>query len=169
MPGPASAWPAAVRVGVASHNLFDLSYALVLASDSQALDRVQFEMLEGMAGHQRRALFEECRNLLLYAPACRREEFLNAIGYLIRRMDENTGEENFLRHAFKLVVGSKEWKLLEHDFREAFHIPVSDEPRRQQNRLTEDFSQARDEMTIDHFENEADTDWSLPENGRWAE
>ncbi|MES2920393.1 MAG: bifunctional proline dehydrogenase/L-glutamate gamma-semialdehyde dehydrogenase [Verrucomicrobiota bacterium] len=160
---------AAVRVGVASHNLFDLSYALVLATDGNALERVQFEMLEGMAGHQRRALFEECRNLLLYAPACRRDEFLNAIGYLIRRMDENTGEENFLRHAFKLVVGSKEWKLLEHDFREAFHSPVSDEPRRRQNRLAEDFSQPRDEMTIDHFENEADTDWSLPENGRWAE
>jgi RHH-type proline utilization regulon transcriptional repressor/proline dehydrogenase/delta 1-pyrroline-5-carboxylate dehydrogenase len=125
---------AAVRVGVASHNLFDLSYALVLATDAKALERVQFEMLEGMAGHQRRALFEECRSLLLYAPACRRDEFLNAIGYLIRRMDENTGEENFLRHAFKLVVGSDEWKSLERDFRESFQTPVGDEPRRRQNR-----------------------------------
>jgi RHH-type proline utilization regulon transcriptional repressor/proline dehydrogenase/delta 1-pyrroline-5-carboxylate dehydrogenase len=160
---------AAVRLGVASHNLFDLSYALVLATEMQALDRVQFEMLEGMAGHQRRALLEECDNLLLYAPACRRDEFLNAIGYLIRRMDENTGEENFLRHAFKLVVGSDDWKVLENNFRESFLVEVSDEPRRKQNRATEDFSQPCDEMPIDHFENEADTDWSLPENGRWAE
>ncbi len=29
------------------------------------------------------------------------ENFINAIGYLIRRLDENTGPENFLRHAFK--------------------------------------------------------------------
>src|SRR6185503_7089103 len=49
-------------------------------------------------------------NLLLYAPACRREEFLNAIGYLIPRLDENTGPENFLRHAFKLKVGSPDWE-----------------------------------------------------------
>ncbi|CAN5793836.1 bifunctional proline dehydrogenase/L-glutamate gamma-semialdehyde dehydrogenase [soil metagenome] len=160
---------AAVRVGVASHNLFDLAYALVLATEAQAIDRVQFEMLEGMASHQRRALFEECRNLLLYAPACRRDEFLHAIGYLIRRMDENTGPENFLRHAFKLEVGSDDWNNLERGFREAFDIPVSDEPRRTQDRATEKLGQPRDEMSIERFENEADTDWALPQNGRWAE
>ncbi len=102
---------AAVRVGVASHNLIDLAYGLVLASEAMAGDRVQFEMLEGMANHQRRALVERSKNLLLYAPACRREEFLNAIGYLIRRLDENTGPENFLSHAFKLSPESAEWKL----------------------------------------------------------
>lgn len=160
---------AAVRLGVASHNLFDLSYALVLAIDSNALERVQFEMLEGMAGHQRRALLEECRNLLLYAPACRRDEFINAIGYLIRRMDENTGEENFLRHAFKLVVGSAEWSSLENSFRESFRTPVGDEPRRKQDRGSETFSEPHLEMKLDHFENEPDTDWALPQNGRWAE
>ncbi len=160
---------AAVRIGVASHNLFDLSYALVLATESNALEQVQFEMLEGMAGHQRRALFEECRNLLLYAPTCRKEDFLNAIGYLIRRMDENTGDENFLRHAFNLTVGSEDWRFLAQGFREAFEITISDEPRRGQDRNTEDFSQPITEMGIEHFENEADTDWSLPQNGRWAE
>jgi RHH-type transcriptional regulator, proline utilization regulon repressor / proline dehydrogenase / delta 1-pyrroline-5-carboxylate dehydrogenase len=40
---------AAMDVGVASHNLFDLAYGLVLALEHNALDRVQFEMLEGMA------------------------------------------------------------------------------------------------------------------------
>ncbi|HXJ75254.1 MAG TPA: proline dehydrogenase family protein, partial [Candidatus Dormibacteraeota bacterium] len=70
----------AVRVGVASHNLFDLAYGLVLAAPAPTRDRVQFEMLEGMANHQRRALLEHTRQLLLYAPACRQEEFLNAIG-----------------------------------------------------------------------------------------
>ena len=100
---------AAMDVGVASHNLFDLAYGLVLAHERNALDKVQFEMLEGMANAQRRALFELSRNLLLYAPACRKENFINAIGYLIRRLDENTGPENFLRHAFKIEVDSPEW------------------------------------------------------------
>ncbi len=162
---------AAVRVGVASHNLFDLAYGLVLAADSCAGDRVQFEMLEGMANHQRRALLEHSRNLLLYAPACRQEEFLNAIGYLIRRLDENTGPENFLRHAFRLSVGSPDWQQLERGFHEAFTVNISDAPRRTQNRLTEQIAinTARAEMSLAHFENEPDTDWSLPQNSQWAE
>lgn len=159
---------AAVRVGVASHNLFDLAYGLVLADHAEAGDRVQFEMLEGMANHQRRALLEHTAQLLLYAPACRREEFLNAIGYLIRRLDENTGPENFLRHAFKLRVDSAEWDRLERGFREAFAIPVSDAARRHQNRLEERFDAPRPEVRWHRFENEPDTDWSLPANGQWA-
>jgi RHH-type proline utilization regulon transcriptional repressor/proline dehydrogenase/delta 1-pyrroline-5-carboxylate dehydrogenase len=176
---------AAVRVGVASHNLFDLAYGLVLAAAAQAGDRVQFEMLEGMANHQRRALLEHTRNLLLYAPACRKEDFLHAIGYLIRRLDENTGPENFLRHAFKLNVGSPDWEQLERGFREAFALDVSDASRRTQNRLTETFDAPRPEMDwlgpasrgadLDPppqrppFTNEPDTDWSLPQNSQWAE
>ncbi len=46
----------AVRLGVASHNLFTLSYGLVVAHAAGMLDRVQFEMLEGMANHQRRGV-----------------------------------------------------------------------------------------------------------------
>ena len=160
---------AAVRVGVASHNLFDLAYGLVLAAAANAGERVQFEMLEGMANQQRRALLEQTRHLLLYAPACRKEEFLNAIGYLIRRLDENTGPENFLRHAFKLKVGSPDWEQLERGFRESFTIAISDAPRRAQNRGTERFDAPRPEMKWQEFENEPDTDWSLPENSAWAE
>jgi RHH-type proline utilization regulon transcriptional repressor/proline dehydrogenase/delta 1-pyrroline-5-carboxylate dehydrogenase len=48
---------AAVRLGIASHNLFDLAYGLALAAEQGAFEQVQFEMLEGMANHQRRALF----------------------------------------------------------------------------------------------------------------
>lgn len=98
----------AVRLGVASHNLFDASYALLLAAEADIVGQVQFEMLEGMANPQRRALFEQTRNLLLYAPATRKEDFVNAIGYLFRRLDENTGPDNFLRHAFKLTPESRE-------------------------------------------------------------
>jgi len=158
----------AVRVGVASHNLFDVAYGLVLAAAAGARERVQFEMLEGMANHQRRALFEHSRNLLLYAPACRKEEFLHAIGYLIRRLDENTGPDNFLRHAFRLRVGSEEWGALENGFRAAFHLGVSDAPRRTQDRRHPLAARPRDEMVWTKFENEPDTDFSLPQNGGWA-
>ncbi len=159
---------AAVRIGVASHNLFDVAFGLVLAAEAEAGGRVQFEMLEGMANHQRRALFEHSRNLLLYAPACRKEEFLHAIGYLIRRLDENTGPENFLRHAFKLRVGSDEWAALENDFCAVFHLAFSDAPRRSQNRRHPLAGKPRTEMIWTKFENEPDTDFALPQNGEWA-
>ena len=109
----------AVRLAVASHNLFDVAYGLVLTMEVEAPERVQFEMLEGMANHQRRALFEWNQNLLLYAPASTRENFVNAIGYLIRRLDENTRPENFLRHAFRLRVDSPGTRFFAVVFRNA--------------------------------------------------
>ena len=75
--------------------------------------------------------------MLLYAPACRQEDFTNAIGYLVRRLDENTGPDNFLRHAFNIEVGSTEWKTLEQQFVEAFEarrIGQARAPRRTQDR-----------------------------------
>ena len=163
---------AAMEVGIASHNLFDLAYGLVLAYEGKALDRVQFEMLEGMANHQRRALFEMSNNLLLYAPACKKENFINAIGYLIRRLDENTGPENFLRHAFKIKVGTPEWERLERGFVASFEaIPAtSGAPRRTQNRqLPVGPPPPAVAKGWQHFENEPDTDFALPANGEWGE
>jgi RHH-type proline utilization regulon transcriptional repressor/proline dehydrogenase/delta 1-pyrroline-5-carboxylate dehydrogenase len=162
---------AAMDVGVASHNLFDLAYGLVLAHERGALDKVQFEMLEGMANAQRRALFELSRNLLLYAPACRRENFINAIGYLIRRLDENTGPENFLRHAFKIEVDSPEWQKLEHGFLAAFDLidRLSDAPRRDQDRNLPPVAIPAVAHGWQRFENEPDTDFALPQNGVWGE
>lgn len=157
-----------LRVGIASHNLFDVAYGLVLATDREAGDRVQFEMLEGMANHQRRALLAHTKRLLLYAPACRKDDFLNAIGYLIRRLDENTGPENFLGHAFRLEVGSDEWHMLEQGFRESFTADVSSTPQRTQDRRTEQFSEPRPEQSWQAFANEPDTDWCLEANGDWA-
>ncbi len=130
---------APVRLGVASHNLFTLAYGLVLAARSGRTEQVQFEMLEGMANHQRRALFELVGNMLLYAPACRQEEFINAIGYLVRRLDENTGPDNFLRYAFNLEVDSPVWRRLEEGFVESFARmeTLSDKPRRGHDREQE--------------------------------
>jgi RHH-type proline utilization regulon transcriptional repressor/proline dehydrogenase/delta 1-pyrroline-5-carboxylate dehydrogenase len=59
----------AVRLGLASHNLFEQAYGMLLARERGALDAVQFEMLEGMANAQRRALSEMTDNVLLYAAA----------------------------------------------------------------------------------------------------
>ena len=170
----------AVRLGIASHNLFDVAYALVLAEENEALSHIQFEMLEGMANPQRRALFELTNDLLLYAPACNQADFINAIGYLVRRLDENTGVENFLRYAFSVVPGSPDWETLATAFVTAFQqIPhLSATPRRTQNRTEEPQQPRAIEVptsptstfneVLNSFINEPDTDFSLPDNVRWA-
>lgn len=164
-------------LGLASHNLFDVSLGMLWAHRHGALGvsvhgcpRVQFEMLEGMANHQRRAIFEVANELLLYAPACKREDFINAIGYLIRRLDENTGAENFLRHTFQLDPEGPTFEKLATGFRAAAARidTVSDAPRRTQDRRQA--PQQPDSATHwSTYVNEPDTDWSLPHNSIWAE
>lgn len=160
----------AIRVGVASHNLFDIALAMLWAVRSDSLERVQFEMLEGMANHQRRAVFETAASMLLYAPACQREDFLHAIGYLIRRLDENTGPANFLRHTFRLSPDSDEWAQLADGFRKSYQSMrcVSSSSRRIQNRNVAPV-QPPVAMHWSQYTNEPDTDWTLPHNVAWAE
>ncbi len=159
-----------IRVGVASHNLFDVALAIIWSEANGVTDNLQIEMLEGMANHQRRAISDRGADMLLYAPACRREGFLNAIGYLIRRLDENTGPQNFLRHAYRLEPDSEEFKKLANDFRQALALAdtVDTSPRRIENR----FESPIQPNAADHWAdlvNEPDTDWSLPHNADWAE
>src|SRR5690606_13597156 len=86
-------------VGVGSHNLFDVSYALLLREQFALGDRLQIEMLEGMAGSLGTAVSELAGNILIYAPAVLEENFSSAVSYLVRRLDENTSPGNFLRDA----------------------------------------------------------------------
>jgi RHH-type transcriptional regulator, proline utilization regulon repressor / proline dehydrogenase / delta 1-pyrroline-5-carboxylate dehydrogenase len=159
----------AARLGIASHNLFEVAFSIVLAAKLNALEHLQFEMLEGMANHQRRALHELVDNLLLYAPACKREDFIHAIGYLVRRMDENTGPDNFLRHAFKIEVDSPDWQKMENIFLESIERMqvVAAQSRRIQDRrqLPEQPAAPKSWQTLD---NEPDTDFSLEANSFWA-
>ena len=73
----------AVRLGIASHNLFELAYAYLTAQQNKVLPYFSFEMLEGMADHVRRAIQETGQEIVLYAPIATRAQFINAISYLI--------------------------------------------------------------------------------------
>ncbi|TWT99148.1 Bifunctional protein PutA [Botrimarina colliarenosi] len=161
----------AVRLGVASHNLFTVGYALAMVAEADAFDRVQFEMLEGMANHQRRAVTELAPDMLLYAPACRREEFLHAIGYLVRRLDENTGPDNFLRHAFNIQPGAEDWRRLESQFIDSLQLidELEEKPHRRQDRRSAPFTPIAAPATVADFVNEPDTEWAAPHHSEWAE
>ncbi|MEO5912671.1 MAG: bifunctional proline dehydrogenase/L-glutamate gamma-semialdehyde dehydrogenase [Luteolibacter sp.] len=154
----------AVRLGVASHNLFDIAYGLLLRAREGVESRVEFEMLEGMANHQARTVRDAAAGLLLYVPVVKREDFPRAIAYLVRRLDENTSPENFLHDLFGMAPGDAAWQRQKSRFLTAcdgIHT-TSAGPRRVQNRTTETAVPLGDA-----FHNEADTDWSLPHNVAW--
>ncbi len=114
-------WDHAVRVGVASHNLFDVAWALVLRSrlPIEQRGRIELEMLEGMAPAQSRAVRRMAGSLLLYAPVVQHDQIDASIAYLARRLDENTAPENFLRALFTITPGSAEFAEQAERFRHA--------------------------------------------------
>src|SRR5262249_54771172 len=87
-----------------------------------------------------------------------------------RRLDENTGPENFLCHAFKISVGGPDWQRLEEGFLKSFDVieTLADAPRRTHNRLRPPPPAAPLPLGWQHFVNEPDTDFSLPHNSEWA-
>jgi RHH-type proline utilization regulon transcriptional repressor/proline dehydrogenase/delta 1-pyrroline-5-carboxylate dehydrogenase len=157
---------AVASIGVASHNLFDVAYALLLREREGVATAVEFEMLEGMANHQARVVHTAAGDLLLYAPVVARDDFHSAIAYLVRRLDENTAEENFLHDIFGMRPGDPAWERQKTRFLRACarKDDVSYGPRRTQNRETERATPLPD---LAPFENAADTDWSLPHNVAW--
>lgn len=156
-----------VNIGVASHNLFEVSYALLLRSMHGVEEYIEFEMLEGMANHQARAVQKTAGGLLLYAPVVKKEDFHSAISYLVRRLDENTAEENFLHDLFGMKPGCSKWEKQKEMFLAscAEKDTVRSTPNRLQDRESEVFSLAD---LPPSFENAADTDWSLGGNQRWV-
>ena len=160
----------AVRLGIASHNLFELAYAYLTAKRNQVLPYFSFEMLEGMANHVRRAIQETGQEVVLYAPVATRAQFINAIAYLIRRLDENTGQQNFLRHLSDLHAQSREWQALAEQFAGSVYQirDVGQTPHRTQSRFNETLAPHKGLDLTSEFKNEPSTDWSLADNRKWA-
>ena len=145
----------AVRIGLASHNLFDVAWAHLLAEARGVADRVEFEMLQGMAPAQARTVRDDTGELLLYTPIVGRRDFDVAVSYLFRRLEENSSDQNFLRHLFSLRPGTPEFDEQARLFRAAVagRWDLADLPRRETERPP-----SGDGL----FRNHPDTDPTLP-------
>jgi len=161
----------ALKIGVASHNIFEIAFAKILQNHRKIdSDDFEFEMLEGMADHVRRSVQSLLGSVLLYAPIAKQEEFLNAIAYLVRRLVENTDEENFLSHSFDLNTGSTNWKNEEEKFVSSLGFIKKlgpSEPRFKQNRNAENQFPISDNALLDEFRPDSPTNFSLPNNQTW--
>jgi RHH-type proline utilization regulon transcriptional repressor/proline dehydrogenase/delta 1-pyrroline-5-carboxylate dehydrogenase len=148
----------ALQLGIASHNIFDLALGLVLRASRSVGHSVGFEVLEGMAGSVQRALTALGAPVLVYAPVVSPHELDTAVAYLLRRLDENTSRENFLRHSFSMQPGDAEYADQARRFREAHDAAesVSSAPRRTKDR----FGAVIDLAASAPFANEPDTDFS---------
>lgn len=182
---------AGLRLGVAGHNLFDIAFAHELSVARGLTDRVEFEMLQGMATKQAEVISADVGDLLLYVPAVHPDQFDAAVSYLVRRLEENTSPQNFMASIFEIANGSPAFQKEEARFRasvndlgELLATGEPPTPNRTQDRGREaragssetDTSRAgaspahtnpADTNPTD-FRNEPDTDISLPANQAWA-
>ena len=158
----------AVRVGLASHNLFDVAWGLLqrdeLARRGRA-DRLEFEMLEGMAPAHAAAVQRRAGSLLMYTPIVEPDDFPAAIAYLVRRLDENTAPENFLTSLFRIEPDNEIFEDQAARFRDAVagRATIDPRPRRRQDRTA---AVAPDELDRP-FHNEPDTDFTQSVNRDW--
>ena len=155
-----------LHIGMASHNLYTISYAYLLTKMyNTPKETFCFEMLEGMADQVWRAQSKLGNHVILYTPVVKDEHFLNAVSYLVRRMDENTAPDNFLTHSFNLQPNTEAWDFLKKQFEDAYAIKdnIPHTPHRTQNRL----EPYKPVPPMDEMKNEPDTDFDRECNQEW--
>jgi RHH-type proline utilization regulon transcriptional repressor/proline dehydrogenase/delta 1-pyrroline-5-carboxylate dehydrogenase len=156
----------AITVGVASHNVYEICWAIVVAESKGVSSMVEIEMLQGMSPSTAEAVRKLTGNLLLYTPIVHRNDSDSAIAYLIRRFDENTGKENYLRNQFSFAKDSTTWEMEQERFARSVEDrkTVNFTPKNLQNLRS--FS-PQDSITSGVFRNEPNTDFALRDNRAW--
>jgi len=157
-----------VHIGIATHNLFDISYALVLAAENEVFSYISFELLYGLAKSLKIVLKElGFSDIFLYTPINPMEDFVQTIPYIARRIEEIVGLDNFMHDVAKLKPGTIYWEeQLQLFLQSCDEIEtVSETPRRDQNRI----EASTIKIPFAHFENHADTDFSIENNQLWLD
>jgi RHH-type proline utilization regulon transcriptional repressor/proline dehydrogenase/delta 1-pyrroline-5-carboxylate dehydrogenase len=172
---------AGLRLGVAGHNLFDIAFAHTLSVQRGVADRVEFEMLQGMANDQAEAVSQDVGQLLLYVPAVRPSEFDVAVSYLVRRLEENSATVNFMSGVFDIAPGNEIFRREEKRFRASLadlEVLLAEygysapDPNQRQDRgaevLPDMDADAYAAAPLPAFANEPDTNPALTANQTWA-
>ena len=157
-----------VRLGVAGHNLFDVAYTWVLAGRRGVRDRIEFEMLLGMAACQAAAVRETVGGLLLYTPVVHPDEFDVAIAYLVRRLEEGASSDNFMSAVFELHADTSLFERERSRFLSSLSALDGEGPEfvPEANRVQD--RRTQQPTMPDGFDNTSDTDPSVPGNRVWA-
>ncbi|MEO7587184.1 MAG: bifunctional proline dehydrogenase/L-glutamate gamma-semialdehyde dehydrogenase [Arachnia sp.] len=150
-----------IRLGVASHNLFDVAAAHLMAEGRGVGHRMDVEMLQGMSPAQARVVRSDVHAMVLYTPVVAPKDFDVAVSYLVRRLEENAQPQNFLhamaaddRGSSPAMARQERW------FRESVAAidATPRHPRRTPQRPA----------VVDRFANTPDSDPALAETRRWG-
>jgi len=103
-----------VSTAIASHNIRSIAHAMALAETWEIPpERLEFQMLYGMADDLKEALVRLGQTVRVYVPL---GELIPGMAYLVRRILENTSNESFLRH--RLLRDTPVEKLIENPLRD---------------------------------------------------
>ena len=95
-----------LNLACGSHNIRSIAAVIETAHEMRVPeDRLEFQILYGMAEPIRNALLKEGLRLRLYAPI---GDLVPGMAYLVRRLLENTSNESFLRKSFLESVSRDE-------------------------------------------------------------
>lgn len=144
-----------VQLKCASHNIRTVAFVLECARElSVPEDRLEFQMLHGMAENLREAWKKRNLRLRLYAPV---GEIVPGMAYLVRRLLENTSGESFLRQSF--VQGAAREDMLRNPASQADEAPATEEAT----------PEAPSEYgAAGPFANEPPVEWDLPTHAAFA-
>ncbi len=138
-----------LSLACASHNIRSIAYVYEVARDLDVPDeRLEFQVLYGMAEPIRTALQKAGLRLRLYTPV---GEMIPGMAYLVRRLLENTSNESFLRQSFAQKVSREE--LLRNP---ATLVPHS-------GAATQTQAAPQQPSPDQRFRNEPYFDWTLPQ------
>ena len=91
-------------LGVAGHNLFDVAHAWLTAQRARRRARASSSRCcSAWRPARPRPCAATSGSLLLYTPVVNPSEFDVAIAYLIRRLEENASQDNFMSAVFELA------------------------------------------------------------------
>ncbi len=137
-----------LRPAIATHNVRSIAYALAVSQRLDLPERtLELQMLYGMGDAIKAVLVQLGQRLRVYAPF---GELIPGMGYLVRRLLENTSNDSFLRHSFVEHVAVD--ALLQSPEEERLHDPGASADDRSLN--------------DDAFHNEPELDFAQEENRR---
>ena len=143
----------AVRVVVATQNLFDTAYAWRLARARGVERSVEYEFMLGIDSRQADVVKRDIGGIRRYVPVVQHGQLALVVPYLMRRLDDLTSDQTFLG-ARRIATDDSQFSREESHFRDALHqanTPVAASFRHQ------------------GFQHAEDTDLTIRANHDWAQ
>ncbi|WP_416393439.1 MULTISPECIES: proline dehydrogenase family protein [unclassified Curtobacterium] len=158
----------AVRIGVASHNLFTLATAWTLAGRRGVTDGVHVAVLLGMASGHLDAVRADVGPVLLAAPVVHPDHFDSAIPYLARRLQESASGDGFVAGAADIGHDERVFERERGRWLAAVTALDATDPVPATHRTQDRRAPIGEPVHRDAFANAPDTDPSTAANRAWA-